>query len=124
MLHLDHLGLLESTKKNYRHLLVAIDAFTKFTWIFPTKSTGTNEVLNKIQILQQTFGNPRRIITDRGTAFTSNDFKEYCENEAIHTLITTGITRQLTSRTDLSDHHRRLNKAIDREPFTLVQACK
>ena len=43
---------------------------------------------------QRVFGNPARIISDRGSAFTSADFKEYCNKESIeHVLITTGVPR-------------------------------
>lgn len=71
-----------------------VDAFTKFVWLFPTKTTSTRETLNKLEIHQQTFGNPERIITDRGTAFTSNDFTKYCNDEGIQLIhITTGIPR-------------------------------
>jgi hypothetical protein len=31
-------------------------------------------------ILQATFGNPTRLISDRGATFTSKDFKKYCNN--------------------------------------------
>ena len=51
-------------------------------------------MLDKLAIQQKTFGNPTRIITDRGTAFTSTDFKKYCATERIeHILITTGVPR-------------------------------
>jgi transposase InsO family protein len=93
-LHIDHVGPMTQTSKQYNHILTIIDAFTKFVWLFPTKSTGTQEVINKLEIHQQTFGNPSRIITDRGTAFTSNDFNLYCETEGIqHVKITTGVPR-------------------------------
>lgn len=92
--HLDHCGPFESTKKNYKYIFLVIDAFCKFVWIFPTKTLNTNEVLDKLNILQGIFGNPRRIITDRGGAFRAEDFKEYCENEGIeHVQITTGVPR-------------------------------
>ncbi|UYV81297.1 SNRNP200 [Cordylochernes scorpioides] len=81
-------------KKDYNYLLVITDGFTKFTWIYPTKTTRTSEVIQKLECQQQIFGNPRRIITDQGTAFTSNDFKEYCKKESIeHCCITTGVPR-------------------------------
>lgn len=93
-LHLDHIGPLTDTRKQYNHILTVIDAFTKFVWLFPTKSTTTQEVLNKMEIHQQNFGNPSRIITDKGTAFTSNEFQQYCERENIqHIKITTGVPR-------------------------------
>lgn len=93
-LHVDHVGPLTETRKQYNYILTLIDAFTKFVWLYPTKSTSSAETLSKLNLHQQTFGNPRRIITDRGTAFTSHDFEEYCKEENIqHIKITTGIPR-------------------------------
>lgn len=93
-LHIDHVGPLTETRKQYNYILTVIDAFTKFVWLFPTKSTGSAETLNKLRIHQQTFGNPRRFITDRGAAFTSHDFEDYCSDEGIqHVKITTGVAR-------------------------------
>ncbi|XP_011698713.1 PREDICTED: uncharacterized protein LOC105456415 [Wasmannia auropunctata] len=92
--HVDHLGSLPSTKKSYKHILVIVDAFSKFTWLFATKSTSTVEVLSCMRKLAAIFGNPRRIISDRGTAFTSKDFEEYCRQENIvHCLTTAGVPR-------------------------------
>lgn len=92
--HLDHCGPFQSTKKNYRYILLMIDAFTKFTWIFPTKSLSAKEVLDKLRLNQVIFGNPRKIITDRGGAFRAQEFKDYCATENIeHIEITTGVPR-------------------------------
>lgn len=93
-LHIDHLGPLPSTAKSYRHVLVVVDAFSKFTWLYATKTTSTAEVLTHLRKQAAIFCNPRRMVSDRGTAFTSKDFKEYCEAEDIeHQLITTGLPR-------------------------------
>ncbi|GFX43648.1 hypothetical protein TNCV_510971 [Trichonephila clavipes] len=71
-----------------------IDAFTKFTWIYPVKTTSTSDALRSLELQKSTFGNPSRIITDQGSSFTSHDFKNYCQNESIeHIKITTGIPR-------------------------------
>lgn len=92
--HLDHLGPMPSTNKNYAHILAIIDSFTKFVWLFPVKSTTANETINKLKIVTNLFGNPRRIIADRGTAFTSNIFKEFCQEEDIQlNFCTTGVPR-------------------------------
>lgn len=92
--HIDHLGPLPSTKKTYNHIFVVIDGFTKFIWLYPVKNTTAEEVITKLNQQSITFGNPRRIISDRGPAFTSNIFKEYCNTENIqHVLITTGVPR-------------------------------
>ncbi|XP_063891889.1 uncharacterized protein LOC135117217 [Helicoverpa armigera] len=70
-IHCDHIGPLSETRKMYNYILTVVDAFTKFVWLFPVKST-----------------------TNRGTAFTSKDFKEYCDKEHIqHITITTGVPR-------------------------------
>lgn len=92
--HVDHLGPLPSTKKRYCYIFVIVDAFSKFVWLFGTRSTGSSEVLDKLSKLANIFGNPKRIISDRGTAFTSNEFREYCRSENIqHVLVTTGVPR-------------------------------
>lgn len=92
--HMDHLGPMPSTSRNYKYILTIVDAFTKFTWIFPVETVTTDETLKKLRTVTHVFGNPARLITDRGTAFTSSSFKEFCtgENiELIHT--TTGVPR-------------------------------
>lgn len=92
--HVDHLGPIPSTSKNYQHILVIVDHFTKFVWLYPVKSTTTKETLNCLARQQKVFGNPARIITDKGTAFTSTEFRDYCEGEGIvHITITTGVPR-------------------------------
>ncbi|GFT73455.1 retrovirus-related Pol polyprotein from transposon 17.6 [Trichonephila clavipes] len=44
-------------------------------------STSSRDALEKLKQQEIRFGNPHRIITDKGTAFTSKEFREYCENE-------------------------------------------
>lgn len=92
--HMDHLGPMPSTNKNYAHILAIIDAFTKFTWLFPVKSTTAAESLQKLKVITNIFGNPKRIITDKGTAFTANVFEDFCREENIELRhCTTGVPR-------------------------------
>ncbi|GFX70479.1 hypothetical protein TNCV_4474131 [Trichonephila clavipes] len=92
--HIDHLGPLATSSKNYKFILAVIDSFTKFVWLYPTKTTSTSEVIKKLDIQKTTFGNPRFLITGRGTTFTSDEFHTYCSEQKI-TLhhITTGLPR-------------------------------
>lgn len=76
--HIDHLGPLPTTRKSYKYIFAIIDAFTKFVWLYATKTTNASEVINKLKRQSFIFGNPRRIISDRGTAFTSKEFAEFC----------------------------------------------
>lgn len=92
--YVDHLGPLANTGKMYNHLLVVVDAFSKFVWLYPTKSTGARKVVDKLKKQALIFGNPHRIITDRGPCFTSGEFESYCKESGIeHQLVTTGIPR-------------------------------
>ncbi|GBM92190.1 Transposon Tf2-8 polyprotein [Araneus ventricosus] len=92
--HVDHLGPLECTNKNYKHILCVIDSFTKFVWLYPTKSTSSQEVISKLELQKSVFGNPRRIISDKGSAFNFKEFDDYCSSESIQPLsVTTGLPR-------------------------------
>lgn len=58
------------------------------------KSTSVSEVIKKLNAQKEVFGQPFRLISDRGSAFTSNEFREYCVQEGIeHVLTTTGVPR-------------------------------
>jgi len=61
----DHLGPMDATGKQYKYIFAMVDSFTKFIWLSPTKTTSCEETLKK-------FGNPVRIVSDRGSAFTAN----------------------------------------------------
>lgn len=92
--HIDHLGPLPMTKKSYCHILAVINAFTKFVWLHATKTTSTSEVIDKLLRQSAVLGNPRQIISDRGTAFTSNEFERYCGEEEIEqSMIAAGVPR-------------------------------
>lgn len=93
-IHLDHIGPMDLTTKKYKYILSVIDGFSKFVWLYPTKTLTAAEVIKKMQEQEQHIGIPNRIITDRGTAFTSMEFESYCNNENnVHVLCTIGIPR-------------------------------
>ena len=77
-IHIDHVGPLIRSKGNHRHIFEVIDGFSKFAIFEPTKSTSANESIKKLEQLFGIFGAPARIILDRGSAFTSDDFAEFC----------------------------------------------
>lgn len=87
-LHTDHFGPLESTAFGYKYILIIVDAFTKFTWLFATKSTTTEEFIKCLNTLFDLFGISERIINDRGTAFTSNNFTTFLNKRKIKHVLT------------------------------------
>lgn len=61
--------------------------------MYATKTAGAIEILDKLKKQSLIFGNLRRIISDRGTVFTSKDFSDCVKENIEHILTTTGISR-------------------------------
>ncbi|GFX89892.1 transposon Tf2-8 polyprotein [Trichonephila clavipes] len=92
--HVDYIGPLPLTNKKYQHIFTVVDACTKFTWIYPTKTVSAESALEKLKQQQKIFGNPIRIIFDRGSALTSKLFNDCCDEENIqHLQIARGVPR-------------------------------
>lgn len=70
-LHTDHFGPLIESNTSYRHILLLVDAFTRFTWLFPVKMTSSKETISRLESVFNTFGNPSILVSNRGTAFSS-----------------------------------------------------
>lgn len=83
VLHSDHFGPLSELIEGFKHILLIVDAFTRFTWLIAVKSTNTKETLKHFISLFNTFGNPHVIITDRGTTFSSNEFSDFVQERKI-----------------------------------------
>ena len=76
-LYVDHFGPLQETSEKYRYILVIVDAYTRFTWLFPVRGTGSTEAIEKLQTILDIFGKPSELVSDRGTAFTSKEFDSF-----------------------------------------------
>ncbi|CAD7079666.1 unnamed protein product [Hermetia illucens] len=79
-LHLDHVGPLPKTSRGNQYILGITDPFTKFTVLKAVRSVNTQPVIRALNELTSYFGLP---VTDRGTAFTSHNFAEYCKLNGI-----------------------------------------
>lgn len=82
-LHLDHVGPFETSRKRNKFLLVIVDAFTKFTVVEAVKNQKAQYVVKILMNLSYLFGIPTRIVSDRGSAFTSQAFKTFCKTYGI-----------------------------------------
>lgn len=81
--HIDHFGPLPSLISKKKHILLVIDAFTKHTKLYAVKSTDTKEVAVCLETYFEYYSRPRRIISDRGSAFKSNEFHTYLDEQNI-----------------------------------------
>lgn len=90
LIHIDHLGPFETSAKKNKYLLVLVDSLTKYTQLFPCKTTNTVAVLRILDRFCTERGIPERIVSDRGTCFTSHAFETFCDDRGIrHTLNST-----------------------------------
>lgn len=88
VMHIDHFGPLTESTDGFKHILVAIDAFTRFTWLWPCKSTSSRDAISHLTPIFDTFGNPSTLVSDRGTAFSSFEFTEFLQKRSIkHRLV-------------------------------------
>lgn len=93
-LHIDHLGPFVKTTQKNTYLLVIVDSFTKFVFISPVRNTKSKVVINELDKIFKVFGNPRRLICDAGSSFTSKLFVKYCNDKNIrHHVIATAVPR-------------------------------
>nr|CAI5870201.1 unnamed protein product [Callosobruchus analis] len=83
IIHVHHLWPFVKGKRGNTHILVTVDAFTKFCFIKAVKSTRTKYVLEELEGIVKIFGAPKRIVTDRGKCF-AKPFKEFCEKRKIN----------------------------------------
>ncbi|CAK1589624.1 unnamed protein product [Parnassius mnemosyne] len=76
-LHADHLGPFVRSRRGNTYILVIVDAFTKFINIKPVRDTKSTTAIKIFREHFSYFGVPSRLITDRGTCFTSAKFKSF-----------------------------------------------
>lgn len=81
--HIDHLGPLPSINSKRKYFLVVVDAFTKFTKLYATNTTSTKEVCASLEKYFDYYSRPRRIISDRGTCFTSFEFSKFLLDRSV-----------------------------------------
>jgi len=78
VINIDHIGPFVKSTKGNSYIMVLIVNLTKYVKLFPVKSCGTEGVVTNLQAFVPIFGTPKRIISGRGTAFTSKEFEAFC----------------------------------------------
>lgn len=79
-IHVDHLGPFVRSRKGNSYLLLIIDAYTKFIMLYPVKSTKSVHSIKAIRNYFHIFSVSKRLVSDRGSSFTSKRFEEFLNN--------------------------------------------
>ena len=106
-LHLDHVGPFPKSSGGHTHILVVIDALTRYVRLFPVMSTSTDATIKSLELLFLERGLPLTIVTDCGTAFTSKKF---------HSFISARNVRHVLNAV----RHPRANGIVERVNRTVV----
>jgi hypothetical protein len=76
-------GPFRTAPGGYKHILVAVDKFTKWIEVRPVAKVTSKEAAKFIRDITHHFGVPNRIITDLGKAFTGSVFWDFCQDNTI-----------------------------------------
>jgi hypothetical protein len=67
----------------YKHILEAVDKFTKWIEVRAIATVMSKEAAKFIEGITHPFGVPNRIVIDLGKAFTGLDFWYFCQDSLI-----------------------------------------
>jgi len=101
VINMDHLGHFPTATSGKKHLLLIICNLTKYVHLFAVKSTDAADTLKCLTTFISNRGIPKRIISDRGPAFISKEFDDFCMERGI-------------KHTRNSSRHPRANGQIER----------
>jgi hypothetical protein len=108
---LDTVGLFRTAPGGYKHILVAVDKFTKWIEVLPVAKVTSEEAVKFIGDIKHHFGVPNRIITDLGKSLTSSVFWDFCQDNLIDVYYS-------------SVAHERCNGQVERANGMVLQALK
>lgn len=93
-LFIDYLGPLPRTRKGNQYILVAIDAFSRFIWLVPSRNVTAGITIAHLTNIFSLFGPPKQMVSDNAPAFRSGPFRSFCFNNAIKHITTTPTIRR------------------------------
>ena len=81
-------GQLPTTNQN-RYILTICDEYSRFPFAYPSRDVSANTVITHLRELFSIFGMPAYRHCDRGSAFMSQELKDFLHNKGIATSRTT-----------------------------------
>jgi len=77
-LFIDFVGKLPRSRYGNAYALVCVDAFSKFSWIFPVREATSNSVITSLKQIFCSFGVCKYVVSDNASQFVSRAFKQFC----------------------------------------------
>jgi hypothetical protein len=108
---LDAIGPFRTAPGGYKHILVAVDKFTKWIKFRPVAKVTLEEAAKFFRDIIHHFSVPNRNITDLGKAFTGSVFWDFCQDNTIDVYYS-------------SIAHPRCNDQVERANGMVLQALK
>ncbi|KAK7582237.1 hypothetical protein V9T40_013682 [Parthenolecanium corni] len=94
MISVDVFGPVTKTDRGNTKLIVIMDVFTKFTWLYPVAKTAMNDCCEAINQFMSEYGKVKIILTDRALTFTSPKWKQYWNEKGVRIRLTSIYTPQ------------------------------
>ena len=85
---IDFKGRLPRTSAGHAYILVCVDAFSKFVWLFPLREATTASTIKCLKSIFASFGVPKVLVSDNAKQFTSNVFSRFCFDSSIQHVTT------------------------------------
>ena len=108
-IYIDHIGPFTPTKfrgKNCAYILIIVDAYSRFTITYPVPDCSASTVIDQlVEEFIPSHGFFNRIVSDRGTAFTSKVFNEVMEQSGV-------LKYHIPPRNPNSNPQERYNKQL------------
>jgi hypothetical protein len=104
-------GPFRTAPGGYKHILVAVDKFSKWIEVRPVAKVMSEEAVKFIGDIKHRFGVPNRIITDLGATFIGSVFWDFCQDNLIDVYYS-------------SVAHPRCNGQVERTNDMVLQALK
>jgi len=108
---MDHVGPFVTTPDGFKYVLAIVDNFTKFVSLYAVKDTSAEQLIGRVQLFVDTYGLPRRLVTDRGSCYTSGAFELFCLQRGIVLIWT-------------SSRHPQANGQVERSHSVVMAALR
>ena len=116
MVAMDIMGPLKTSPDGYKYLLNMIDVFTSWPEAVPLKTLTAEETTKAFQILVTRHSCTTKVLTDRGTSFTSKLFAKICMKHGVSHVLSSAYHHQTIGKVE------RFHKFMENSLSTIIKS--